>query len=385
MRLRFLFLLVALGILIAVASLARKIPVKAQGLPATQNVSLGVSSFSPPTTSITGSSTLTVAVATGTGVPAVGADKSTPIKAVVQIAENNASGIAYTVTPSQLQTVDLAGGGRVTPIDFTFAIDSKNTRSGTIAYRATLVELQNNAGLAQMGTPATSDATLTVAAPTPTPTPTPTPPPSGGSGCTVQWFVAANCPDYDFDYCYCPGGVDKSPVVVDINGDGIALTDREHGVNFDMDGDGFAERVSWTAPDSDDAFLFLDRNEDAKVNNCTELFGNMTPQPYAPDPNGFVALAMYDTPMWGGNGDGVIDSNDAVYFKLRLWQDKNHDGISQPEELHTLPELGVTSISLDYKESKSTDQYGNRFRYRAKVERAQQTKVAHWAWDVFLR
>jgi hypothetical protein len=68
-----------------------------------------------------------------------------------------------------------------------------------------------------------------------------------------------------------------------------------------------------------------------------------------------------------------------------LWRDRNHNGISEPNELKRLAKSDVRTIELDYRESRQEDEHGNRFRYRAKVRDARGAQIGRWAWDVFPR
>jgi hypothetical protein len=201
--------------------------------------------------------------------------------------------------------------------------------------------------------------------------------------CDVEPFA---CDTYAWSWIEC-NCVNPSPILIDVAGNGFDLTNAQNGVNFDIKASGTPVQVSWTAPNSDDSWLALDTDGNGTIDSGRELFGNLTPQT-KPSPgvaaNGFLALAEYDKTVNGGNEDDQITAQDSIFSSLRLWQDTNHNGISEPSELKTLNQLGLAQIELRYKESKRTDQYGNKFKYRAKVKDVHGAQVGRWAWDVFL-
>ncbi|MDD3597379.1 MAG: hypothetical protein PHE23_13230, partial [Sulfuricurvum sp.] len=133
----------------------------------------------------------------------------------------------------------------------------------------------------------------------------------------------------------------RDPLVLDLDGDGIETL----GVNatthvvFDYDGDGVKTGTGWIK--GDDGFVVLDRNGNGTIDNGGELFGDQTLVNGAKASDGFAALSAEDT-----NHNGKFDAGDTNFTNVRIWQDTNSDGISQAGELHTLSELGITSINL---------------------------------------
>ena len=179
------------------------------------------------------------------------------------------------------------------------------------------------------------------------------------------------------------GCTNPDPIIIDTRDEGFHLTDVAHGVRFRFVPGQPPIQMAWTDGAFGNGFLVLDRNGNGIIDDGTELFGGLTPQPPTATPNGYLALAVFDRPEFGGNGDGFIDAHDAVYDRLRVWVDANHNGISEPGELHTLRELGIVRIDLKYRFSRYVDRFGNEFRYRARIwDRAARDRFG--CYDVFL-
>lgn len=240
--------------------------------------------------------------------------------------------------------------------------------------------------------------------PTPTPTPSPSPTPANQDECeSISWFwnpFSNTCQQdpppscvllpevcengiWSFEWCGCVPY--NTPIVIDVAGDGFDLTSSAAGVHFNLNNIGGNEKLAWTNAGSDDTWLVLDRNGNGQIDDGTELFGDVTPQPQprvGEKKNGFLALAVFDAPANGGNGDRLITQADTIFGSLRLWRDVDHNGVSATSELSSLHMVQIEVLELEYKISKHVDQSGNEFRYRAKIKDA--NHVGRWMWDVIL-
>jgi hypothetical protein len=139
------------------------------------------------------------------------------------------------------------------------------------------------------------------------------------------------------------------PLVLDLTGRGLDTTSLDgSSVHFDLNNDFFSERTGWIG--SGAGLLALDKNGNSKIDDVTELFGSFTG-------SGLGDLAQFDL-----NADGKIDAADAVFSKLRVWQDANGDGVTDAGELQSLSQLGIASISLNGQAVNGTTPQGTEIR-----------------------
>ncbi|MBO9123106.1 MULTISPECIES: VCBS domain-containing protein [unclassified Rhizobium] len=128
------------------------------------------------------------------------------------------------------------------------------------------------------------------------------------------------------------------PIILDLDHNGIALSTLDNGVSFDINADGHQDKIAWTA--GSDGILAYDVDGNGKIDNGSEIFS-----PHFAGGNyvdGLQALATLDS-----NHDGKIDANDEAFSKLTIWQDLNHNGISDAGELSSLADHQIASLSLD--------------------------------------
>lgn len=156
-----------------------------------------------------------------------------------------------------------------------------------------------------------------------------------------------------------------SPLVLDLDGNGIqTLALNPAALHFDLDANGFAEQTGWVGPN--DGLLVLDLNGNGKIDDGRELFGNHTRLVNGSRAShGFEALASHDS-----NRDGRIDRNDPIWARLRVWRDRNSDGVSDSAELLRLDAAGTIALLLGYTESTEVDAHGHEHRQKGSFLRA---------------
>ena len=121
------------------------------------------------------------------------------------------------------------------------------------------------------------------------------------------------------------------PLVMNLTGGAVhTISQQAAGVTFDMNKDGTPDRTGWITPD--EGFLVTDRNGNGKIDNAAEMIAS------------FDDLATLDS-----NHDGKVDKSDAAFSQLKVWVDKNMDGVSQANELYTLGQLGIASVDVGAK------------------------------------
>ncbi|WP_295045229.1 calcium-binding protein [uncultured Paracoccus sp.] len=142
------------------------------------------------------------------------------------------------------------------------------------------------------------------------------------------------------------------PVIIDLDGDGLEISVNGQ-VSFDMDADGYKERTAWA--DADDGFLVVDFAASGKLSDASDGKITQTKELVLTEILGLdeitdlQALAILEkNAAYGGNNDGVLNASDALWQKLKIWQDQDQDGKVDSGEMKTLASFGIKQINLKY-------------------------------------
>ncbi len=161
-----------------------------------------------------------------------------------------------------------------------------------------------------------------------------------------------------------------SPIVIDLDGDGVESSGYSRDRYFDHDANGMLESTAWAG--ADDGLLVRDLDGDGKIHTGRELFGSNTRLASGElADNGFAALSDLD-----GNQDGIVDSQDSAFAELKIWRDSNQNGLTEAGELLTLSQAGVVAIRTGYDESAFVDANGQAHKQIGTAIRANGTDAA---------
>jgi hypothetical protein len=133
-----------------------------------------------------------------------------------------------------------------------------------------------------------------------------------------------------------PTVITVSPVLIPL-ADGLSVSDlvnRSASVLFDADGNGVPEYRSWIS--SKGGWVVFDKHGRGQVDSGRSLFGNVTFWLFWD--NGYHAMRSLDN-----DDDGRLSGIELE--GLAIWQDANENGISEPGEVRTLSQWGITSLS----------------------------------------
>jgi serine-aspartate repeat-containing protein C/D/E len=150
-----------------------------------------------------------------------------------------------------------------------------------------------------------------------------------------------------------------SPLAIDLNGDGIKTLSIDKGVEFDLLNTGSKNNVGWIS--GKDGLLAIDNNGNGQIDNGKELFGGGVG-------DGFAKLDSFDT-----NRDGVVDASDQGFGALKIWQDRNSNGVTDRGELQSLSVFGIESLNVEhiaYDKAAELDKKGNILGERGSVNTA---------------
>jgi hypothetical protein len=144
----------------------------------------------------------------------------------------------------------------------------------------------------------------------------------------------------------------STPIMLDLNGDGIHTLSHAAGVQFDLLATGSAVRTGWVG--NGDGLLAWDRNHDGSINDGSELFGSSTQLADGSRAlDGYQALRALDS-----NADGVISAADRGFSELSVWIDANANASTEAGELRGLKDLNISEISLTVTDA-AIDNNGN--------------------------